>query len=164
MRGNCTFVEFSQRLALLQMFFGADDQLFIDNATATISNSEFNNSSGDSIRIVNSDPTLTDVSFQDNTGAAISTDLSSNPMITGVTTVNNGTNGLRLDPGTSAKSLNWTNPDITYLSIGDITIDAAHTLTIGPGQVVKASSSLADLFVGGTLDAQGTAAAWRSME
>ncbi len=141
----------------VQMFYGADNQLLIDGATATISNSKFNHSGGDAIRIQNADPTLTGVSFENNNFAAISTDLSSNPVITGVTVSNNLTNGLRLDPGTSTKNLNWTNPDVTYLITSDIVIDAGQTLTIGPGQVIKTSSTLADLFVVGTLDAQGTA-------
>ncbi len=141
----------------VQMFYGAANQLLIDGATATISNSRFNHSSGDSIRILNADPTLTDLSFENNNSAAISMDLSSNPVISGVAVTGNGTNGLRVDSGTSVKNLTWTNPDVTYVITGDITIDAAHTLMIGPGQVIKTTSSLADLQVDGTLDAQGTA-------
>ncbi len=142
----------------VQMFYGADNQLLIDGATATISNSRFNHSSGDAIRIQNADPTLTGVSFENNNFAAISTDLSSNPVITGVAVTGNATNGLRVDSGTLAKNLNWTNPDITYVITADIVIDAAHTLMIGPGQIIKTTSSLADLQVDGTLVSQGTPA------
>ncbi len=144
-------------LEFVEMHYGGDDQLLIDGATATISNSKFNNSSGDAIRIQNADPTLTGVIFENNNNAAISMDLSSNPLISGVTVSNNVINGLRLDSATSTESLNWTNPDIAYVIQGDITIGETDTLTIGPGQVIKTSSSLADLFVVGTLDVQGTA-------
>ncbi len=137
--------------------YGSDNTLFVNGGGLTLSNSIVSDSSGDGVRIENTDPTLTNNVYEDNSNAAISMDLSSNPLISGVTVSNNFINGLRLDSGTSTKSLDWTNPDITYVIQSDITIGGSDTLTIGPGQVIKTSSTLADLFVVGTLDAQGTA-------
>ncbi|MBI1375170.1 MAG: hypothetical protein GC159_20820 [Phycisphaera sp.] len=140
--------------------YGLDNEFTISGATnTTITNSAFSESGGDGLRIENADPTLTDVTFVHNYYAAVSTDLSSNPVISGVTVSNNGTNGLRLDGGTSTRDLDWTNPDITYLIVADVTIDAAHTLTVAPGQVIKIDGTSTDLFVNGALDAQGTSMA-----
>ncbi|KRT67936.1 MAG: parallel beta-helix repeat protein, partial [candidate division NC10 bacterium CSP1-5] len=74
-------------------------QVFVNGGELTLSNSVLGNSSSAGLRIAASDPAVTWTTFQANTGAAVSMDLESNPAISGVTLVNNGTNGLVLDTG-----------------------------------------------------------------
>jgi hypothetical protein len=110
------------------------------------------------IRIQNASPTLTNITFKNNLQAA-TMDLASNPSITGVTMVNNGLNGLRLDGGTLPGDTVWDDPDIVYRLSGDVTVPVGRKLTIAPGQIVKARAFNGDdLIVNGTLVADGTAA------
>jgi len=94
-----------------------------------------------------------------NGAATSSTDLDSNPTITGRIGREPGRQQHQLPwswtAGTLAKSLNWTNPDIVYAMSNSIVVPAGMTLTLAPGQVVKMRGNLT---VSGTLQAQGTAA------
>ena len=83
-------------------YAGGGDQLgaLVDNGGAlsftngTISNTYF----APGLRIATANPTVTGDTFQNNNSQAIGMDLSSNPIISGVTVTNNGMNGLLLDP------------------------------------------------------------------
>jgi uncharacterized repeat protein (TIGR01451 family) len=48
------------------------------------------------------------------------------------------------------------NPGLTYLVGGDLTVARRGKLVLGPGLVVKLETAASDLFVDGTLDAQGS--------
>jgi hypothetical protein len=138
---------------------GGPGMVVVNGAALALSNSVIRNSSSAGVRIATSNPTLTSNTFQTNTGAAVSMDLASNPAISGVTLANNGVNGLLVDSGTLTGSRFWDDPDIVYRLAHDVIVDAGATLTIAPGQVVKLLSFAAsDLFVNGTLNADGTAA------
>jgi hypothetical protein len=89
--------------------------------------------------------------------AAVSMDLNSAPVISGVTMTNNVWNGLWLDSGTLPGNATWNNPDIVYIMPDDITVPQGKTLTLGAGQVIKAGFRT-ELFVNGTLLANGTTA------
>ena len=111
------------------------------------------------MRIQSSDAVLTDNSYTNNFWAAVSMDLASNPLIAGVEVDKNAINGLYVDGGTLGKDLAWNDPDIVYWLGGDILVPDSHTLTVSAGQVIKFGGYHFDLFIAGTLDAQGTAAA-----
>ncbi len=86
--------------------------------------------------------------------------LASNPSISGITVTGNGSNSLVLDSGNLTVDGFWNDPEIVYRLNGDVTVPAGRTLTIGAGQVVKARSFAGDdIFVDGTLIADGTPAA-----
>ena len=69
----------------------------------TVSNSVFESSASDGLRLDGTDAVLTDNSFRNNMNAAASMDLNSNPSINGVTMDGNGINGLQVDSGTFAE-------------------------------------------------------------
>ena len=106
---------------------------------------------GQGIRILGSAPVLTDNTFS-NSGVALSMDLDSNPAISGVTLTNNTINGLQVDGGTMVEDGFWDDPDIVYVTTGDITVPEGITLTIDPGQVVKVGNYNYDFFINGILD------------
>lgn len=109
------------------------------------------------VRITNASPTLTNISFVGSGFAAISMDLNSAPVISGVTMTNNGWNGLWLDSGTLPGNATWNNPDIVYILPDDVTVPQGKTLTLGAGQIIK-TGFRTELFVNGTLIANGTTA------
>src|SRR5207253_3719754 len=116
-------------------------------------------SSSVAVRLVCSHVMLRCNTFQNSLGAAISMDLASNPVITGVTLSNNGVNALTLDAGTLSGNRFWDDPDIVYRLSGDVTVAAGSTLTIAPGMVVKARTFNGDdIIVSGTLIADATSA------
>jgi hypothetical protein len=127
----------------------------VDSAPLTFTNSVIRNSSQAGLRILSSNPILTNLTFQSNNGAAISMDLASNPAIHGVTTVNNGLNDLRLDGGTLVTNGIWDDPDIVYQFASDITVPEGKTLTIAAGQIIKRTGSQ-NLKVDGSLIANGS--------
>jgi 5-hydroxyisourate hydrolase-like protein (transthyretin family) len=127
----------------------------IADGELTLRNSLIHSSSTQGLRIVTSSPTLTNITLRDNTQAAMSMDLVSDPAIRGVSVENNGVNGLQLDGGVMAQSNRWDDHDIIYVLSNDITVAAGATLSVTPGQIVAASSKA--LLVNGTLDARGTA-------
>ncbi len=110
------------------------------------------------VRITNASPTLTNISYINSAFAAISMDLNSAPVISGVTMTNNGWNGLWLDSGTLPGNATWNNPDIVYILPDDLTVPQGKTLTLGAGQIIK-TGFRTELFVNGTLLANGTTAA-----
>jgi hypothetical protein len=137
----------------------APANVFVNGGQLTLTNSTIRNSAQAGVRIASSNPTLTSNTFVNNSGAAVSMDLASNPAISGVTLTNNGTNGLLLDGGPLVGNGFWNDPDIVYLMFDDVTVPAGQTLTVAPGQVVKARCCFfVNLFVDGTLTADGTAA------
>lgn len=132
--------------------------LVLENAgSSTVTGNTFSNNGTAGTRIVTSTPTLTNNTWSGNTGSAISMDLVSTPVITGSSFSNNGINGVKLDNGTLSGSNSWNNPDVVYVLSGTIAVSAGATLTIGVGQVIKATTNTGDqLQVDGTLIADGT--------
>ena len=139
--------------------YSSPGEVFVDGGSLTLLNSEVRNSRSAGVRIQSSDAVLTNNSYTNSYWAAVSMDLASNPQIAGVDVDKNGINGLYVDGGELRKNLSWNDPDIVYWLGGDITVPAGKTLTITAGQVVKFGSYHHDLFVAGTLNAQGTAVA-----
>ncbi|MBI5760356.1 MAG: carboxypeptidase regulatory-like domain-containing protein, partial [Planctomycetales bacterium] len=138
--------------------FGVPGEVFVNGGQLTLSNSTVRNSSAAGVRIQTGNPTLTNNTYQNNSGAAVSMDLASNPAISGVTVTNNGINGLFLDTGTLVGNGTWNDPDIVYWFDNDITVPQGSTLTIAAGQKIK-RPYYGDLFVNGSLIANGTGAA-----
>jgi hypothetical protein len=64
--------------------------------------------------------------------------------------------GLEIRSGTLTTSVTWSLTGIVYVLTGDVTVTNGAALTIGPGTIVKFSSSTG-LTVGGTLTVNGTA-------
>lgn len=118
-----------------------------------------------------SSPTIaaTDVSACTSVPVAISID--SNPTFSSVTfssTSDNGFDAIGLLPttltGVNTLPIRGTTlagvpiANITYLQLGDLTVDAGATLNVEAGVVIKALNSNTDLLVDGTLSLVGTAA------
>lgn len=136
--------------------FGALGEVLVTGGQLTLTNSELRNSSTSGLRVQDSDPTVTNVLFGQNSIAA-SMDLASNPAITNVTLTNNTLNGLRVDNGSLTKDGIWNDPEITYFLAGTVTVPVDKSLTIAAGQIVKMNfSGTTDLIVAGTLNAAGT--------
>jgi hypothetical protein len=138
----------------------SDGGVWVNGGPLTLTNSLLTRTAGSGVRIENSNPTLSSNTYSNNTWAAVSMDLASNPDIHGVTISGNGTNGLALDSGTlAAGGLNWDDPDIVYVFFGTITVPAGSVLNIAANQVVKFGYGAVDLLVNGTLVAAGAAGA-----
>src|SRR5207249_4523189 len=119
-------------------------------------NSTVRDSYTNGLRIEHDDATVSNATFLNNNGAAVSMDLSSNPTITlNQAPTGDGVNGLLLDGGPLTKSLTWNNPGVVYQLSNDVTVPAAYTLTVGADQVIKSHGPA--LIVNGTLTANGTA-------
>ena len=115
-------------------------------------------SSHDGLRIENSTPAVSSSSFVNNADAALSIDLNSNPVLENLTFDGNQINALSLDSGDLPADSTWDDPGVTYL-IHELSIPAGTTLTVVPGQVIKADVgvfSSAGITVNGTLVAEGT--------
>ena len=82
-------------------------------------------------------------------------DLTSDPVITGVTLSKNAINGVELDSGSLSGNESWNNPDIVYQISGNVTVPQGDTLTVAAGQIVKAPLGNNNLIVNGTLLAVG---------
>ncbi len=138
---------------------GGIGSVIVNGGPLTLTNSTVLASGSSGVRIQNSNPTLTNILFKDNTVAA-SMDLNSNPAISGVTLTNNATNALRVDGGTMTNGGTWNDPNITYLVQDAITVPTGKTLTIAAGQVVKFREfGNFGITVNGTLAANGTVGA-----
>ena len=135
-----------------------EGRITIQNATdVTVSNTTVFNSSVEGIRIVSSSPSISGVSLNTNSAAAISMDLSSNPTFDDITFSGNAVNGVVLDAGVIPDDAVWDDGPIAYRLSGDVTVPANTTLTVSNGQVVQALAGVGhDLIVNGTLVATGT--------
>ncbi|HUP80729.1 MAG TPA: right-handed parallel beta-helix repeat-containing protein, partial [Pirellula sp.] len=140
----------------VEVRYGGDKSLasLVASVSMTLTNSVIRNSFTSGVRLQASNSILTTNIFQNNSNAAISMDLASNPAINGVTVTNNGLNGVRLDAGFVYCQTVWNSSSIPYILSGDITVPPGSILEIGPGQVIKASSRQ-EIVVDGLLRAIG---------
>jgi hypothetical protein len=136
--------------------YGSPAAILLSGGELTLTNSVIESCYTDGLRILQAQPTVDGTTFRDNRQSALSMTLASNPAITAVTLQNNGTNGLTLDGGDLAGNTTWDDPDIVYRLSGAVTVPAGMTLTIVPGQIVKADDTYSTLSVRGTLRALGT--------
>ncbi len=113
------------------------------------------NSNTAGLRIEGSNPTLTGDTFQNNSGAGISMDDGSSPAISTFTFTNNSINGVVVDYGTITANLTWDNPGVVYV-VSSLSVAAGETLTLGAGDIIKASLGYNGLTVNGTLSVNGT--------
>ncbi|MCA9049875.1 MAG: right-handed parallel beta-helix repeat-containing protein, partial [Planctomycetaceae bacterium] len=133
---------------------------FVTAGTASLTSVTIVESSTSGLRISDSDPVINGITFRNNLGAAVSMDLTSDPMITSVILDNNGANALVVDAGTLAGDSRWDDPEIPYRLNGDVIVPVGSTLTIAAGQIVAARVFSGDeILVDGTLSAVGTEAA-----
>jgi hypothetical protein len=139
--------------------YAAPAALFINGGNVSLTQSVFQHGEAPAVRIVNANPTIAGVSFEHHSSPALTMNLASNPAISDVSFDDNVVNGVALDGGTITGNRFWNDPDIVYKLTGDVTVDAGASLTIAPGQVIKSASfSGIDLYVNGTLSADGTEA------
>ncbi|HOW35736.1 MAG TPA: FlgD immunoglobulin-like domain containing protein, partial [Candidatus Omnitrophota bacterium] len=151
--------------------------VYLDNASPTITNSTITNSSGAGIYVASGFPTLANNSLNNNATYPISTDPNyCSGFGAGNTASGNGlANSIELRVGrVGNNSTTWPNTGLSYLVTGDIYIyyysgyqDGNVTLTIAPGVRITFNQS-AGLYVGGggvnnsekrgALNAQGTVA------
>ena len=124
----------------------------------TLTNSVVRNSYTTGLRIEGAAPTLTNNTWTNSFGPAVSMDLAASPAISGVTFTNNGINGVSVDGGSLPADNAWDDPDIVYWVSSNITVPAGKTLTVSPGQIVKVPFGDRNIIVNGTLRATGTAA------
>ena len=123
----------------------------------TLTNSVVRNSYTTGLRIEGAAPTLTNNTWTNSFGPAVSMDLAASPAISGVTFANNGINGVSVDGGSLPADNAWDDPDIVYWVSSNITVPAGKTLTVSPGQIVKVPFGDRNFIVNGTLRATGTA-------
>ena len=133
----------------------ASDDVIINNTTVS-------HSKHDGVRINDADPTLTDSIFMSNAQHAVSMDLTSSPVISGMTANDNSVDAVSVDGGELPASITWGNPDVVYWLPDSVTVPVGITLTVVPGKIIKAdidifSSSGIDVY--GKLLAQGTSTA-----
>ncbi len=131
-----------------------EGQLVVDGGELTLANSWIR-TGNQGLRIINSNPTVTNTRFEDHRFNAIYMDLASNPSINGVTSVGNGVNGLAVDGGTLVGDAIWDDPDIVYVPVDDIVVPLGSTLTIGEGQIIKPLVGDLTIAVDGRLLANG---------
>jgi hypothetical protein len=106
-------------------------------ASVTVDHGKFKNSQGCAIR---SDPayevTMTNMASTDFTGSQY--------------------NGMCFVGGSVGVNATWDETEAAYILVNDLTVISGITLDLGPGIVIKPYSSGTDLFVDGTLNANGT--------
>jgi hypothetical protein len=90
--------------------YGVEREILVDGGTLTMTDVHVRDASGVGLRILDSDPVLTRVTFSGNLGPAISMDLKSNPTVTAPVIVGNETNGVQLDAGTISQNAVWDDP------------------------------------------------------
>ena len=139
--------------------FGLDGQLTVRGGELALSDSVLRNSHGAGLRIENSKPTLANVTFADNVGAAASMNLQSDPDLSGIAFSNNVLNAFALDSGVLTEDRAWDDPEVVYVLTDDVTAPAGRKLTVGAGQVIKGAAFTTDLIVDGTLEGHGSTAA-----
>ncbi|MEA3207066.1 MAG: hypothetical protein QOE70_123 [Chthoniobacter sp.] len=133
----------------------------IVGANLTLTNSVVRDSAMANVRIENGTPVITGNVFTGSFGPALSMDLNSNPVLQNNVLFGNDADHVQLDGGQlQAGGTNWDDPDIVYQIRQQIFVPAGRTLTIAPGQIIKAESAAAGtlnpLTVNGTLTALGT--------
>ncbi len=111
------------------------------------------------LRFVSASPTVSNSTFENNSGYALSADSNSFPAISGNTLSSNEGNGLEIRNGEigSSESVTryWNNPDIVYVITGITTIGSNVTLIVEPGVTVKFAQGKL-MWVKGALKVQGT--------
>ncbi|MBC8353961.1 MAG: right-handed parallel beta-helix repeat-containing protein [Planctomycetes bacterium] len=135
--------------------FEGPGQILVDNSELTLSNSVVLGGEA-GLDIVQSAPTISNVTFEGNRFWAARQDLTSRPILERITTSGNGINGLFLPKGSLPDNTEtvWDNGSITYyLDAGETRVPAGATLTIGPGQVIKGRNF--NLIFDGKLNARG---------
>ncbi len=137
--------------------FGSVAQLSVLRGGLSFVGGAVAESSAAGMRLIGNGVTINGVQIRNNSGAAISLDLDSNPVFSGLVLSNNGINGARLDAGFIYCNAKWDDATIPYVLSGDVTVPPGSSLEIGPGQVVKASSGH-EIVVNGKLIARGTVA------
>ncbi len=148
--------------------YGGNPEVQASGSSPTIENTTFANASVLGVQLVGSDATLTADTFLNDGfgyefGGAMSMDMASQPVMSGITfTNNNQYNGVSLAGGNlPTGTTTWNNPGVVYWLSADVTVPAGSTLVIDPGQIIKLGGygSGNNLIVQGTLQASGTAAA-----
>ncbi len=139
----------------VQVRYGGSGALaaLVASVPMALTNSLVRNSATSGVRLQTSNSTLTTNTFQNNSIAAISMDLASNPAISGVTLTNNLTNALILDSGTLVGNGFWNDPDIVYRLTGDVTVPAGSTLIYrNSDSSVRAESGAVVTVINSTID------------
>ena len=101
----------------------------------TLDNGVVGNSYTAGLRIAGANPTLVGDTFQNNSGPAVSMDLTSDRNITASRAINNQINGVALDSGSLSGNESWNNPDIVYWMSGNVTVPQGDTLTVTPDRL-----------------------------
>lgn len=142
---------------------GITDQagaIVLNNAPLTFTNGTITNSSR-GLRLNQANPTVTGVTFQQNSTAAIEADVTSNPQLQALSFVENQVNAFVIEAGTLVGDVTWANTDVVYWLAGEVIVPASTTLTLSPGLIIKSPSTIRStdeaLLIDGTLLAQGSA-------
>ncbi len=130
-------------------------QIFVNGGELTLTNSVIRHGTR-GIRILHSDPIITNTAILNHAYLAAAMDLHSSPEFRGITTAGNQWNALWVAGGELPRDARWDNPDIVYMPSGNITVPLDTTLTIGAGQVIKMGIGGSRMIVDGTLFAEGT--------
>jgi len=129
--------------------------LVVDGGNLTFNNGSVQMSDSAGIYMVSADPTVSGVSFQDNSQSAMRMNVDAQPAISAVSYSNNGVNGVFVNGGILSVNRTWDDPEAVYSLSGDVTVPEGLTLTIGPGQIIKPNLGI-DLYINGNLDVNGS--------
>ncbi len=138
------------------------ESVYIQTRSITFTNNTITRSGENGLRLDNVlPPALTNNSFISNTNSAIWAPLSNNGdsiTLSGNSASGNQFNGF-VTSGTIAGSVIWDGDDgLPFIAWDDIVVNANASLTLTPGTIVKFRNYYGDLWVYGTLNADGTEA------
>lgn len=112
-------------------------QLRVAAAPLQLANSKVLSSSSAGVRVEGARPTIANVEFQSNAGAAISLDHAGDVASSGLTANGNGADAIRVDAGTLSTSTSWTGQSLPYQLSGNLTVAATGVINIGPDAVFE---------------------------
>jgi RHS repeat-associated protein len=120
----------------------------------TLTDSKVTASSTEGLRIEGARPTVTNVSFENNVGAAISVDHAGDVNSSAIVASGNGANAIVIDGGTLAANATWTGQGLPFQVAANLTIPAGLAATIGPNAILDAQEFVSVLGAG-TINNQG---------
>lgn len=114
-------------------------QVFIA-APISLTNSTVSNALNGGVRITNSSPTLTNTKILNSPGNAVSMNLASSILGTGLSAAGNLYNAVVVDGGTMSADSSW-GGGLPYLLYGSVTINSSATLTLPAETILDATEA-----------------------
>jgi hypothetical protein len=136
-----------------------NQQIEIVSSSPTLRNLTVRSGRTNGIGVVSGNPSLTEITFIQNADYAMTIDVHSFPSLSGSSAEANGHDTIARHGGTLSGSGTWVRDAPPYTILNDIVVPAEQSLSIEPGTTVQFRDADDDLFVDGTLVANGTVSA-----